>query len=305
MTADFRSSRRPSSRLKQDQPKPSFKTYYSLIKPGIVYANVLTGTAGYLLASKWQLKLGQFLALIIGMSLLIGAACIFNNVLDRRIDERMERTKKRAIVTGQVSIRHALSLGLVMLVIGLIVLRGTNKLTLLIGILAVVFYVIIYGFAKRHSVYSTLVGTLPGAASLVAGYTTFTNKLNFACVLLLALMICWQMAHFYAIAIYRLSDYKGANLPLWPIKRGLASTVKQIRFYVFSLIIVSALLSFFGYSGYSFLGVMVVIGSYWLHLAYKPVDSSNATAWAKKVFIASLAILLIMAVMLPVSRLIV
>jgi protoheme IX farnesyltransferase len=276
MTVDSRGRNGHEPRRSQDSTDNSnLKLYYRLTKPGIVYSNVMTGAAGYLLASKWHVNFSHFISLLVGMALLIAGSCVLNNYLDRNLDAKMDRTSKRAIPAGRVSSKQAISYSAVLLILGFIILMNTNGLTLLIGALAVVFYVIVYGLAKRHSVYGTLVGALPGAASLVAGYTAYLDKFNFGALLLLLLMIAWQMPHFYGIAIYRLKDYSAAGLPLWPIKRG-----------------------------YPFLVAMVLASGYWLNQAYKNVDSSNQTVWAKKVFLCSLVVILIMSAMLPISRLI-
>jgi protoheme IX farnesyltransferase len=285
------------------QPQASWQLYYQLIKPGIVYANVMTGVSGYLLASKFNLKIGQFIALIIGMSCLIAGSCVANNLIDRGIDKKMERTLNRALVTQQIKAKTAVMLSAGLIVIGFLVLLKTNKLVVLTGLLSVIFYVVIYGFFKRHSIYSTLVGSLPGAASLVAGYLAYQNRFNFEAVLLLFIMVSWQMAHFYSIAVYRLKDYQQAGLPLWPINKGLDSTKLQIKLFIYGFLLVSLIMTILGYVGYSFLIAMVIMTAYWLHLAYK--DSSNSRQWARKIFIFSLLVLLVMSVMLPVSRLLV
>ena len=305
MTADSSAVTHRGPRRSQDSTNNSrFQLYYQMTKPGIVYSNVMTGASGYLLASKWHIHILKLLSLLLGMGLLIAGACVLNNYLDRGLDARMERTSKRAIPAGKVSLVQALGYGAALLVIGFLFLLNTNNLTLVLGALAVFFYVVVYGFFKRHSVYGTFVGTLPGAASLVAGYTSVTGKFTFGALLLLLLMVCWQMPHFYGIAIYRLKDYSSAGLPLWPIKRGIDSTVKQIRLYIEGFLVVCFLLTVFGYAGYSFLAVMVLVGGYWLNLAFKNVDSKNEEAWAKKVFLTSLMVLLTMSVMLPLSRVI-
>ncbi|HET8991808.1 MAG TPA: heme o synthase [Candidatus Saccharimonadales bacterium] len=302
MMADSSISRHPRS-YSQEGKQTNFRLYYRLIKPGIVYSNVMTGVAGYLLASDWHIRLLVLVALLLGMGLLIAGACVLNNFIDRGLDARMERTKKRASVSGEISPPRILGFGALLLSFGLVALLETNSLTILIGILAVISYVIVYGVAKRRTVYGTLVGTLPGGASLVAGYVAVTDKLSLAAVLLLALMVFWQMAHFFAISIYRIKDYASAGLPLWSIKRGIPSTINQIRLYILAFLFTSFLFTVLGYAGYSFLAVMVVASAYWLNVVYKP-SQGNETAWAKKVFLTSLVVLLLMSAMLPISKIV-
>src|SRR5262249_4458865 len=149
-------------------------------------------------------------SLLVGMGLIIASACIFNNYIDRELDAKMARTQKRALVTHEISVAAALLFAIALGAAGFVVLSRTNPLTVAVGPTAIITYVIFYGWARRHSVHGTLVGTIPGAASLVAGYTAATGRLDTAAWLLFAIMVVWQMAHFYSIATYRLADYKAA-----------------------------------------------------------------------------------------------
>jgi protoheme IX farnesyltransferase len=152
-----------------------FKTYYSLTKPGIIYGNAMTAIAGYLFGSQWHIEWDIFLAFLLGNILIIASACVFNNYIDRGIDAKMSRTKKRATATGKISPIavniYAAALGTA----GFIILTKTNTITFLIGLAAFFSYVVLYGAAKRKTIHGTLVGTLPGSASLVAGYTAATR----------------------------------------------------------------------------------------------------------------------------------
>src|SRR5258708_4981653 len=80
-----------------------FKIYYNLIKPGIIYGNAITAAAGFFMAAKGHINWFLFFALLIGLSFFVASACVINNICDRDIDQRMERTKNRAIVTRTVS----------------------------------------------------------------------------------------------------------------------------------------------------------------------------------------------------------
>jgi protoheme IX farnesyltransferase len=155
------------------------KEYYQLTKPGIIYGNLITAAGGFLLASQGQIQWGLFLAILAGTALVIGSACVFNNYIDRGIDQKMERTKQRAMVKGSISGPAALTYGTILFILGFIVLAWyTNWLTLGIGILAFIIYVAVYGLSKRRSVHGTIVGSFAGAAPVVAGYTTVTDRFD-------------------------------------------------------------------------------------------------------------------------------
>lgn len=281
--------------------KRLLKAYYYLIKPGIVYSNVMTGAAGYLFASRWAVNFSVFVFLLLGMASLIAAACIVNNYIDRDIDSKMSRTKKRALVTGAISAQSALGLALILGLLGVLFLLRTNIITLVIGVLSVFFYVVLYGYFKRRSVHGTLVGTLPGAASLLAGYTAYTGRLDITALLLFLIMVAWQMAHFYCIALYRLKDYTDAGIPVWPAVRGVDSTKRMIVLYIALFACFNILLSILGDLGYVFAFVMFGVSLYWLVEALKSYSSAGSDIWAKKLFFYSLVVLMSMSLMLPLS----
>jgi protoheme IX farnesyltransferase len=275
--------------------------YYRLTKPGIVYSNAMTAAAGFLFASDGHVKFWNLLILLFGTSLIIASACVFNNYIDRGIDAKMKRTKKRATANGKISALAVNIYATILGVLGFAVLAHTNLTTFLIGVLAFFSYVVLYGIAKRKTIHGTLVGTIPGAASLVAGYTAVSGRLDLATLLLFLIMLTWQMAHFYSIAIFRLKDYKSAGLPVMPVVKGVKSTKLQIIAYIFVFIIVTIDLSFFGYTGLSFLFVMSGLGMYWLFKAIDGFKVRSDTKWARDMFGYSLIVLLVLSVMVSLN----
>lgn len=274
--------------------------YYGLAKPGIMYSNTLTAVSGYLFASRWHMQLGTLLALTLGTMLLIAAACVLNNYIDRPLDKRMKRTRSRALVTGAVSVRGALLYAGILGVAGIAALYATNGLTIIIGVLAVFGYVVLYGLAKRHSVHGTLVGTLPGAASLVAGYTAAAGRLDLTALLLCLIMVAWQMPHFYAIAVRRLTDYTSAGLPVWPVRYGVHSAARQIVVYILLFVSAGVLLTVSGRTGVMFAMGVIAVGLCWLRLAIRGLGAQD-DLWAKQTFLFSLVALLVLAVLLPLG----
>lgn len=261
----------------------------------------MTGFAGFMLAAQDSVDLRLLAATLSGIALVIAAACVINNYLDRGIDAKMTRTKRRALVDGSISVQAAWLYATILGGAGFTLLAlGTNWLTLAIGVVAFVDYIALYGYAKRHSVHSTLVGTIAGAAAPVAGYTTVTNQLDIAALLLFLIMLCWQMAHFYAIAIYRYKDYKAAGLPLMPIKYGIAATKLQIRLYITAFIISTTVLSLVNYASAGFAAIMLLTGSIWLIKSVRNTPTDD-TIWARKLFLFSLIVILVFSASLAID----
>jgi protoheme IX farnesyltransferase len=282
------------------------REYYQLTKPGIIYGNALTAAAGFLLASRTHINLWLFIALLGGMSLVIASACVYNNYIDRGIDKHMARTSKRALVTGAISGRSALVYATLLGVVGFTVLTlYTNRLTVVVGAVALNDYVVLYGISKRRSVHSTLVGSVAGSAPIVAGYVSVTGNIDAAAVILFLILTFWQMPHFYAIAMYRAKDYKAAGLPVLPLERGNPAAKRQMVLYIIAFVLAVLALTIWGYTGYIYTIVMGLVGLYWLWLALQGFRATDDAVWARKVFLFSLIVIMSLSIMVSIGGLIV
>ena len=263
--------------------------YYRLVKPGIVYGNILHAFAGLLIAAahyswSWWAAIG----VIVGTGLVIASACAANNVIDRDYDRTMKRTKKRPLVTGEVEVRDAIIFAIITALIGFVVLAvSTNALTLVLGVIAYISYTFVYTYSKRYTVHNTLIGTVPGALPAVAGYTALSNSLDIAAWLLFALIVAWQLPHFYAIAVYRRAEYKKAG---WKIlsTRVSESAMRQVIRATVLLFLLTAVI-FAVNVLHLWAGVILIVATlYWLIVACRYVDDTNQ--WAKRVFGASMLV---------------
>jgi protoheme IX farnesyltransferase len=274
--------------------KETIQNYYRLTKPGIIYGNAIAAIAGFLLASRGHFNPVLFLAALVGLSLVIGSGCVVNNYIDRTIDEKMARTKKRALVTKIIPPRNALIFATILGLLGFFVLfQFTNLLTTFIAFVGYFFYVVLYSIWKRKSIHGTVVGSVSGAVPPVVGYCAVTNHFDAAALLLFLILVFWQMPHFYAIAIFRMKDYAAARIPVLPVKKGIAQTKLQIILYIVAFIIATALLTVYHYTGYSYLVVVLIVGFIWLWMGFKGYNTGDAVKWSRKMFFFSLVILLV------------
>lgn len=273
-------------------------SYYRLAKPGIVRSNVLSAVAGYFYAFSLTSSLWVVVWLGIGLALVIAAACAANNIAERNSDARMQRTKTRELPSGRLSVHEAIIFTVVTLVAGMGLLWYTQPFVVaLLALGLFVSYVFIYTPAKQKTVYSTWIGTLPGAASIVAGYAASTGTIaHVDAVLLFVVMAMWQMSHFYSIAIFRRDDYKAARLPVHPNVFGMRRTIRAIRLFSVLFLVSTTLLYLFGSASIGFALVMAVASSYWVFLCYK--TPAPAPVWAKRQFLASLGVLMMLCVAL-------
>lgn len=285
------------------------KKYYSLTKPGVLYGNVITGVAGFLLAAGYfrTFDAGLFAATIGGMTLVIASACVLNNVLDQDIDRIMERTKMRAVAAGEIPGRNAVALSAVLGVLGITVLAlWVNALVVAIGVAGFVVYVWLYGaLSKRLSIHGTLVGSISGAAPIFAGYCAVSGRVDAAAVLVFLMLFFWQFPEFYSIAIYRRAEYKAAGIPVMSVVKGVRNTKIQIYVYTILFVISTLLLTPLGYTGWVYLLVMAALGLYWIMIASEGfrVKDKDSDAWARRMFHFSLIVLLVLSAMLAVGPL--
>lgn len=270
------------------------KECYWLTKPGIIYGNALTAIGGFLLASKWHIDLLLFAATIVGTCLVIASACVINNYIDRGIDQKMARTKGRATVTGKISGLWAITYGVILGFLGFsILLLLTNFLVVAIGLVAYIDYIVLYGVSKRISVHGTLVGSIAGAAAPVAGYCAVTGRFDGGALIIFLIMVCWQMVHFYAIAIRRAEEYKAAHIPVLPLVKGVRATKVQMICYTIAFVIAVTTLSAFHYAGYIFAIIMAPLGLLWLTKGLRSFNLINNIVWAKQMFLFSLVVLVV------------
>lgn len=280
------------------------KPYLQVTKPGIIVGNLISVVGGFLLASKGSINDSLLMLTLLGVSLVVASGCAFNNLIDRDIDPKMERTKNRVLVRGLASARVTFVLATILGIAGFAVLYfGANPLSMWLSVMGFVVYVGIYSlYMKRHSVYGTLIGSLSGAAPPVIGYCAVSNNFDAGALILLAIFSLWQMPHSYAIAIYRFKDYQAANIPVLPVVKGIAVAKHHITFYIIAFMFATLMLSIGGYAGYRYLVVAAAVSVWWLCMALSGYKAqNNDRIWARKLFVFSIIAITTLSIMMSVD----
>lgn len=267
-----------------------FLTYYRLTKPGIIYGNSIHVVAGFLLAFRFGLEIDAFLGVLFGVAFVIASACVVNNIIDRNIDAHMKRTKKRAMVMKSVSVPYAIAYAGVLFAIGMTLLFVlTNVLTCTLGIVAYIWYVAIYGYAKRTTWLSTIIGTVPGALPIMAGYTAVANVADATAWALFIMLVLWQLPHFYAIAIMRKEEYREAKLPIitdkWSVPTVRVHLIVTAWLYLASVMFLGVVTRAFHPVGTILFAGAVL---YWIWFMTMRYDDLEERQWAKRTFLLSL-----------------
>ena len=277
-------------------------TYFWLIKPGIVCGNSLAAAAGFMLGSDGRFRPGLMAYSLTGLALIVAAAGVLNNIIDRRIDRKMSRTSRRALARGSVEVPAALIYAAGLGLAGSLLLGSlANFLALALALFGLVAYVVLYGYFKRLTPYGTLVGSVAGAMPPVIGYVAASGRLDLGAGLLFLVLFTWQMPHFYAISLFRLKDYQAASLPVLPAKKGPRATKIRIVVYMAAFLAAAAALYVFGYGGYVYLVAMSLLGGYWLVLGLSGLQKTSDRPWARRVFKFSLVILLSFSVLVSLG----
>jgi protoheme IX farnesyltransferase len=238
----------------------------------------------------------------LGTILVMASGCVLNNFLDREMDMKMTRTKKRVLPSGRINPQNVLIYGITLGVIGLAVLYKVNPLSCLLGLLGLFGYVWVYtAWFKRTSVWSTFVGSFSGAIPPVIGYCAVANTLDAGAWILFAFLFLWQPPHFWALGIRRMEEYREAGFPLLPVVKGSYVTKLSMVRYIVLIIPVSVLLSVYGYVGKFYLITAVGMGLIWLFMSLQGFKAEDEEQWAKKMFVYSINYLTLLIIMMVID----
>ncbi len=276
---------------------------YRLTKPGVTYGNLITTVAGYLFAANGHIDWVVFVALTTGTWSVIASACVINNYLDQDIDAVMTRTKKRPLLTGEVTPRQALVFGVLLGAIGTVVLAAhTNYWVTGAGIFGWIVYVWLYGaLGKRKSVHGTLVGAVSGAVPILAGWLAVYPGFAIEGILLFVVIFFWQMPEFYAISIFRKDEYAKAGVPVSAVVRGVPATIRHIGIYTVLTVASALALVVSPLTGWAMLAVLGIVSVRWLYVASKGPSSDEPAVWAKKEFHTALIFLVAFCIIISIN----
>lgn len=270
----------------------------ALTKPGITVANVLVTGAGLLVADAPAEPVAVASALV-GTAAVVASANAWNMVLERDADALMERTRARPLASGRLSPRAALVTASALGVGGGLVLGlGANLLTAALGLAALVAYAFLYTPLKRRSPFALHVGAFAGAVPPLLGVTALAPD-HPAPGLWLALAVwVWQFPHFLAIAQRRKDDYARAGIRAWSVVHGDDATRRLARVSALALVPVSLAPALTGMTGWWAALGLALLGVWLAWSTWSPRD------WARPTFLASLAYLPAVPLLVGLDRLV-
>jgi protoheme IX farnesyltransferase len=238
--------------------------FYALTKPRVVQLIVFCALIGMVLAvpglpNLAELKLAALACA--GIWLVAGAAAAFNCIVEQHIDARMRRTAWRPTAKGQLSNTETLAFSAVLCSLGSLILYvWVNPLTMWLTFATFVGYAVIYTVVlKPMTPQNIVIGGASGAMPPVLGWAAMTGEVGHEALILFLIIFLWTPPHFWALALYRVEDYRKSGLPMLPVTHGNEFTRLQIFLYTLVLFAACVMPFVFQMSGWIYLVAAVVL----------------------------------------------
>ena len=222
-----------------------------------------------------------------------GAAGALNMWYESDLDALMTRTCLRPIPTGRVQKNQALWFGIILSIISISLLYFTaNLVSSILLAVTIGFYFFIYTiWLKRRTPQNIVIGVAAGALPPVIGWAIATNSISAESIILFLIIFIWTPSHFWALSLYKSSDYKKAKIPMLPITSGIQTTKLNILIYSLLMSPVVALPYFFNFGGLFYLTLSSLMTSYYVYLCailFKERNNKKSNIIARKIFVYSI-----------------
>lgn len=282
------------------------RDYLSLTKPTIMFLVLFTGAAALLVEGSMIYEPLRFALFLIGLYLTGGAANALNQYFERDIDARMVRTqKRRPLPQKKISASHALVFSISIGVVGVALLAALfNWLTAALSLGTILFYGFFYTLLlKPWTTQNIVIGGAAGAMAPVGAWAAATGHLAMEPWLMFLIVFLWTPPHFWALALYCRDDYVRAKLPMLPVVKGAAKTLRQIIFYSIVLVLVSLAPIYYG-SGWLYFAAALYLGWQLLVLCFR-ANRIREEAIYRKLFGYSIVYLFALFMVLVVDALLI
>ncbi len=249
---------------------PRWAQYYALTKPRVVQLIVFCALIGVLLAQPGLPDWRPAGAAVLGIWLVASAAAAFNCLVEQHIDSRMKRTAWRPTAKGELTTPYTLAFSAVLCALGSVVLYvWVNPLTMWLTFATFVGYAVVYTVVlKPLTPQNIVIGGASGAMPPVLGWAAMTGEVGPEALMLCLIIFLWTPPHFWALALYRVEDYRKAGLPMLPITHGAEFTRLQVLLYTVVLFAATLLPFVYGMSGWIYLAAAVVLGVMFMAYAW-------------------------------------
>lgn len=225
----------------------SLTDFSELTKFRLSVTVVISSIAGYFLAVD-TVHYPTLLLLVVGGYAMVGASNVFNQVFEKDLDGRMERTMNRPLPRERIQPNTALFIGVVLTLIGIAALYIINIKTAFFASISIFLYACLYTPLKQRTSLSVFVGAFPGAIPFMLGWVAATNEFGIEPGVLFMVQFFWQFPHFWSIGWVMHDQYENAGFKMLPSGKPDQITAFQIVFYTFWTVLIS-LIPAFQYTG--------------------------------------------------------
>ena len=262
-----------------------WRQYMALTKPRVVQLIVFCAVIGMLMAEPGWPRLALLLPATAGIWLMASAAAAFNCLVEQAIDRKMARTAWRPTARGQLSNAQALSFSAVLCAAGSVLLYGwVNPLTMWLTFATFVGYAVVYTVVlKPMTPQNIVIGGASGAMPPVLGWAAMRNDVGPEALVMCLIIFLWTPPHFWALALYRVEDYRRAGLPMLPVTHGSDFTRLNVLLYTVVLFAATLLPFVIGMSGWIYLASAVVLGVWFIAYGFQLLRNYS-DALARKTF---------------------
>ncbi len=251
---------------RSQQVRSTVGAYVALTKPRIIELLLVTTVPTQIVAQRGMPPLWLIVATVFGGTLAAGGANAINMYVDRDIDKLMSRTQNRPLATGAIEPRNALIFAVALEIVAFAFLWATvNLLSAALAVSACLFYVFVYTlWLKRTSTHNIVIGGAAGAVPVLIGWSSVTNSLDWAPVVLFAVIFIWTPPHYWPLAIRYRDDYAAADVPMLPVMVDDKVTCRRIIAYTLALWATTLVFAPVADMGLTYLGSAIALGAIFL-----------------------------------------
>lgn len=264
--------------------------YWSLTKPRVIELLLVTTFPTMVFAERGFPNFWLTIATMLGGAMAAGSAGAFNCYIDRDMDKLMNRTKKRPLVTGELTPREALVFASLLGVAALVVLWfGANPLAAALGAAAMFFYVVVYTLIlKRRTEQNIIWGGIAGCFPVVIAWAAVRETLEWPALVLFVIIFLWTPPHYWPLSMKYRTDYQTASVPMLGAVASAKTVGVQVVLYAWATVMCSLLLVPLGWAGITYTAVALAAGGWFIwecHVLYNKAQNETLTdKKAMKVF---------------------
>jgi protoheme IX farnesyltransferase len=260
------------------------------------------------LAERGLPPLGITVATLLGGTLAAGSANAFNQVIEKDIDELMQRTKRRPLVEKQLTSRESLIFATLVGILSLTIFWiFTTPLATFLTLFAIAYYVIVYTILlKRRTSQNIVWGGAAGCMPVLIGWAAITNTITLSGILFFLVVFFWTPPHFWALAIKYKDDYESAKIPMLPVVASQKVVASAMLWHSLAMVVASIALGFSAKLSMAYVIVATVLGLAFIYLVggVRETATLNLEKAAARVFHGSITYLSILSLALTLFALV-